>query len=429
MWLIITTITICENLKEVAFDDFENYLISKRIVPKQTAPYYLSWIKKCLSNSKKTFGDEFSSAEIDRFLHLLSREKEDWKVEQAAEAVRIYNFYAKSKVNPTIKETKEIRDQWRFAAEEMTKMLGLKQRAATTTSSYLSWLRQFYQFTKGISPLILDTTHVKNFLTYLAVERKISKSSQNQAFNAILFFFRHVLEKNLDDLRNVVRSRKSKRLPAVMTKSEVKHLISHMRGIYRLMAQIIYGGGLRLKECTELRIKDIDIERNTITIIAGKGDKDRQTLLAESVKGVLIKHIENIRPIFEMDREKDIPGVELPNALERKYPNAGKEWIWQWLFPANNLSKDPKTGLIRRWHIYPTTLQKYVKKAAVEAGITKRVTVHTLRHSFATHLLEDGYDIRTVQELLGHSNLQTTMIYTHIAKKNMLGVRSPLDTN
>jgi integron integrase len=213
-----------------------------------------------------------------------------------------------------------------------------------------------------------------------------------------------------------------------LTKSEIERLLKNLDGVYLLMAQIIYGGGLRLNECVQLRIKDIDLERGYITIIAGKGDKDRQTILPSSMKDELNKHIQTIHSIYESDRSNDVPGVELPNALERKYPNAGKEWIWQWLFPARSLSMDPKSKIFRRWHIFPSTIQKHIKKASMKAGIAKRATVHTLRHSFATHLIEDGCDIRTVQDLLGHTSLKTTMIYTHVANKNKLGVKSPLDS-
>ena len=318
-------------------------------------------------------------------------------------------------------------DQWKIAADEMSKMLRLKQRRPATEKAYLYWLRQFYRFLNGLSPLKLDSTHVKNFLTYLAVERRVSKSTQNQAFNSILFFYSHVLEKEMDGLHDVIRSRRHRYLPTVLTKNEINRLLDQLDGIYRLMAQIIYGGGLRLRECTGLRIKDVDFERNVINIHAAKGDKDRQTMLPESLGDVLKKHIESIRPLYENDREQNVPGVELPNALERKYPNAGKEWIWQWVFPANHLSKDPRSGIIRRWHIYPSTLQKHIKIAATKARIAKRVTVHSLRHSFATHLLESGSDIRTVQELLGHSSVKTTMIYTHVTQKNTIGTKSPLD--
>ena len=212
-----------------------------------------------------------------------------------------------------------------------------------------------------------------------------------------------------------------------MTKQEVFQLFDHINGTNLLMAQICYGCGLRLRECIKLRVKDIDFEQCCLTVRSGKGDKDRQTVFPESLKNDFRRHLEKVRELYEKDRTDDIDGVCLPNALERKYINAGKEWIWQWVFPSKSLSVDPRTKKIRRHHIHPNTLQKQIKKAALNAGLTKRITVHTLRHSFATHLLEKGYGIRTIQELLGHSSVQTTMIYTHVASKNKLGVKSPLD--
>ncbi len=385
-------------------------------------------MKKCLSASQKQFGDELSSAEIQTYLQKLGRKHEDWQIEQAAEAINLYQFFVKTKIKPANTEAVNSDDQWRFAANEMKNILRLKRRALATEQTYMYWLRCFYLFNRSSSPFKLDSTHVRNFLSHLAVDKKFSRSTQNQAFNALLFFFRHVLEKDIEDLNDVVRSKSRRNIPVVLTKSEVLRLFDHMDGVYRLMAKIMYGGGLRLTECLNLRIKDVGLEKGTITIFGGKGDKDRQTVLPQSLRDDLKKHIDKVRLIFENDRKNNVPGVELPFALERKYPNAGKEWIWQWLFPASSLSTDPKTGIIRRWHIYPSTLQKHLKRAAVKAGISKRVTTHTLRHSFATHLVEDGSDIRTVQELLGHSSLKTTMIYTHVAKINSLGVRSPLDS-
>ena len=386
------------------------------------------WAASCLSKNHKKDGEELTSGEINEFLKYISKKNEEWQVKQAADAIRIYNFYAKHNEKPDLIETPEVKEQWRLVADEMKKMIRLKQLRPTNEKTYLRWLRSFYLYTKGSSPLGLDSNHVKNFLTHIAVEKKVAKSTQNQAFNAILFFFKHVLEKDLDDIQDTVRSKRGRRLPVVLTREEIKSLFCHLDGLHSLVARLIYGGGLRLNEALNLRIKDIDFERNTIAVISGKGDKDRQTLLAQNVKQDLAEHIKQIRDLFESDRKNDIPGVELPNALERKYPNAGKEWPWQWLFPSIFLSKDPRNQIIRRWHIYPTTLQKHIRKAAFNANISKRITVHTLRHSFATHLIEDGYDIRTVQELLGHSSLRTTMIYTHVAMKNMLGVKSPLDS-
>lgn len=226
---------------------------------------------------------------------------------------------------------------------------------------------------------------------------------------------------------NTVRAIYKRRLPVVLTIKEVHSIFDKLSGINRLMAMLIYGCGLRLQECLSLRIKDVDIEQGILMVRAGKGDKDRSTILPELLKDDLIRHIAETRSLYDSDRKRDMNGVYLPGALEKKYPNAGKEWGWFWLFPSKSIFVDPRTYIVRRHHVHPASLQKAFKAASAKAGITKQASVHTLRHSFATHLLENGYDIRTIQELLGHRNLQTTMIYTHVAKKNVLGVRSPLD--
>lgn len=409
------------------FDEYSNFLISKHIVAESKVTYYINWVAKCLKWSSKKFGDDLTPTEVDHFLKRLSKTKEQWQVDQAALSIRIYRYFIKTRNSVAHRATVDDKQQWRYVAKEMKNMLRLKQRALATERTYLHWLRRFYGFVNGQSPFSLDSNHVKDFLTHLAVDKKVAKSTQDQAFNAILFFFRHVLDKDIDDLNAVVRSRRPKRLPVVLTKAETARLLDHLEGVYRLISGMIYGGGLRLRECVKVRIKDIDLERDLITVIGAKGNKDRNTVLAKNIKAELIDHIKRVRQQYEIDRENNLPGIWLPNALERKYPNAGKEWIWQWVFPAGNLSKDPRSKIVRRHHIYPFTLIRHIKRAATAARIPKRVTVHTLRHSFATHLLEAGYDIRTIQELLGHTNLQTTMIYTHVAAKNTIGVKSPLD--
>ncbi len=275
------------------------------------------------------------------------------------------------------------------------------------------------------SPQKLDDSHIKDFLSYLASERRVAKSTQNQAFNALLFYYRHVLEKEVGSIAQVVRARKGRRLPVVLTYEKVIQLIDALQGVYQLMAQLIYGGGLSLNECFRLRVKDIEFEKNTLMIRGAKGDKDRQTLLPESIQPALQKHLQKVRKLYEKDHKAHVAGVFLPGALSRKYPNADKEWIWYWVFPSARLSVDPRANVVRRHHMSSSNLQKAIKKAS--KGINNKVSVHTLRHSFATHLLEDGYDIRTIQQLLGHASLQTTMIYTHVAQKNRLSVISPLD--
>ena len=308
----------------------------------------------------------------------------------------------------------------------MIKRLRLKQRSYRTEKTYLGWLRDFYRFVDSTPPEKIDDHHLMDYLTYLAVERNVAKSTQHKAFNALLFFFRHVIGREPGNIRDTIRSQRKRRLPVVLTRTEISLLLEQLTGTPLLMAQIIYGGGLRLRECVSLRVKDIDFEQNILSI-RGKGDKDRRTLLAETAVKPLQVHLQNVKGIFNADRQAGVAGVYLLNALSRKHPNAGKEWIWHWVFPSRSLSVDPKTQLVRRHHIHASSLQKNIKQAAVKAQINKQVTVHTLRHSFATHLLENGTDLRTIQELMGHVSVQTTMIYTHVARKNALGVTSPLD--
>lgn len=318
--------------------------------------------------------------------------------------------------------------EWQSLEVKTRNALRLKHRSYSTEKTYLIWLHAFGDFVKKKTISRLTTEDIQNFLSWLAVERKVSSSTQNQALNAIVFFYRNALEKDIgDEELNAVRAVPRRRLPVVLTAKEIQAIFERLPEIHRLTAMLIYGCGLRLQECLTLRIKDIDLEQNIVIIRGGKGDKDIRTVLPEKVKDDLIKHISEVKEIFDNDRRQNLRGVYLPGALERKYPNAGKEWSWFWLFPSKSLSIDPRTNTVRRHHIHPASIQKAFKTAVVETGITKPASIHTLRHSFATHLLENGYDIRTIQELLGHRNLQTTMIYTHVASKNILGVRSPLD--
>ncbi|MBW2088752.1 MAG: integron integrase [Deltaproteobacteria bacterium] len=408
-------------------DRFKDYLLAKRIVPENKIPYYIAWISQFYAFCDKTPGDDVSSAEVERFLKHLTKFREEWQIKQAKEAIELYEFTRRQGSGPLGNRTMESDSQWKSVAEETVRMLRLKHRSLSTEKTYMGWLRDFYRFSNSTPPHALDESHLRDYLTHLAVDRKVAAATQTQAFNALLFVFRHVLDKEIRNLHEVIRAQRKRKLPVVLSKQEVFQLFEHLEGINLLMAQLIYGCGLRISECVRLRVKDVDFEQNVLTIRSGKGDKDRQTVLPESLKDDLREHLHGVRELYEKDREDHIAGVYLPNALDRKYPNAGKEWIWQWVFPSKSLSVDPRARKIRRHHVHHNTLQKKIKQAALQAGIHKKVTVHALRHSFATHLLEKGYDIRTIQDLLGHASVQTTMIYTHVAGKNRLGVRSPLD--
>jgi len=268
---------------------------------------------------------------------------------------------------------------------------------------------------------------INAFLTHLAVKERVTASTQTQALSAILFLYRYVIGREVGDLGHVIRARKPKRLPVVMSREEVKAVLSNLTGDKWLMASLMYGTGLRLMECLRLRVQDIDFTRKEILVRDGKGAKDRITMLPESLKGPLQDYLKRVKAIHERDLAEGWGRVLLPSALDRKYPNAPKEWRWQWVFPQENRWKNPKSGEEGRHHIDESLVQKAVREAVSRAGLTKRATCHTFRHSFATHLLEGGYDIRTVQELLGHSDVKTTMIYTHVLNRGPAGVRSPVD--
>ncbi|MBF0244513.1 MAG: integron integrase, partial [Planctomycetes bacterium] len=268
---------------------------------------------------------------------------------------------------------------------------------------------------------------IKGFLTHLAVERAVAASTQRQALNALVFFFREVLGRSLGDLSDYKPSRKAKRIPEVLTREECRSFFEELNGTALLMAQLQYGAGLRVMELIRLRVQHIDLERGIVTIREGKGGKDRVSVLPDALKGPLSAHLLRLRELFDQDRTAGVAGVWLPPPVEHKIPKAGERWEWQWLFPSREISVDPRSGLKRRHHLMENAYQKTVRAAAQKAGIAKRVTPHVLRHSFATHLLAAGHDIRTLQELLGHAHVETTMIYTHVLNKPGVAVKSPFD--
>lgn len=273
----------------------------------------------------------------------------------------------------------------------------------------------------------LGTDDCKNFLSHLALQERVSASTQNQAFNAILFLFRHVLCKDIGNMAETVHAKRGQKLPVVFSVEEIRKLLACLTGRDLLVAGLLYGSGLRLMELARLRVKDVDMDLNTLTVRSGKGDKDRTTILPATVKELLKNHLINVKKLHESDLANGHGDVHLPDALGKKYPNAGTEWAWQYVFPANNLSVDPRSGKVRRHHISDTAIQDVIKKAIRKADIPKFATVHTLRHSFATHLLMNGVNIREVQELLGHKNVETTMIYTHVLRDMSHAPKSPLD--
>jgi len=303
----------------------------------------------------------------------------------------------------------------------------IKHYSRRTEESYTHWIKRFILFNQKRHPSEMGAPEVEAFLTSLAVERNVAASTQKQALAAILFLYKEVLAMDLPWLDGITRAKQRVRVPVVLSRLEVERLLALMEGTHGLMAKLLYGTGMRLMECVRLRVKDVDFDRREVTVREGKGGKDRVTMLPLSLSAPLSQHLERVRALFEGDRAADLPGVFMPDALERKYPNAGKTWPWFWVFPSASISTDPTSGIRRRHHAHEQSLQRALKRAVSMAGISKPATTHTLRHSFATHLLEGGYDIRTVQELLGHSDVSTTMIYTHVLNKGGRGVVSPLD--
>ncbi len=307
--------------------------------------------------------------------------------------------------------------------------LALRSRhySRRTEQTYCHWVKKYIYFHNVKHPDEMGEAEINRFLTRLAVKEKVSSSTQNQALSAPLFLYRHVLGREVGDLGDVIRARKPTRLPVVMTKEEVKTVLKNLTGSKRLMAYLMYGGGLRLMECLRLRIQDIDFQTGCITVRNGKGDKDRITMLPNSIKNTLKEHFAAVKKIHCQDVKQGYGKVAMPDALVRKYPKANIEWRWQWVFPQEKLWLNEKTGERGRHHVHESIIQRAVKEAVGKAEITKRATCHTFRHSFATHLIEDGYDIRTVQELLGHKDVKTTMVYTHVLNRGPSGVRSPAD--
>lgn len=452
---------------------FPDFLRETAHVHEKRLPHFQWWVR-LYTNFAKFQKDTDGS--VSSFLSSLEPKYEDWQVAQARQALRLYSYYqARNSLKtdrPTAERTHPLTPQsaqpkgseikpsssqppsaqshvvrlqplpavhprpahpaasltWAAVEDRVIQRMRLMHLSFRTEKSYLSWLARFRSFVHEKDCAALTEQDLKDFLSFLAVERKVAGATQKLAFNALLFFYRYVLDLEIGGLSTVVRSKIGRRLPVVLSKEEIRKAFSHLEGTHLLMATIIYGSGMRLQECLSLRVKDVDFSRNCLTIRGGKGNKDRETVLSEKVGERLKRHLETVRALFDKDRMSSVAGVSLPGALDRKYQKAGEEWGWFWVFPSANLCIDPLTREVRRYHVYTTTLQKAFRKAVREAGITKQATIHTLRHSFATHLIEKGYDIRTIQELLGHSDVSTTMIYTHVATRNKLGVASPADS-
>jgi integron integrase len=327
------------------------------------------------------------------------------------------NQTIKFKPNPDLKLMDQVKEVLRY-----------HHYAYRTEQTYCAWIVRYIKFHGSKKhPSLMWKKELDSFLSYLAVEEKVSASTQKQALNALVFLYRNVLDINIEGMIEPVRAKQRKHFPVVMTKNEIKKLFMHMSGTHLLMARLMYGSGLRLMECVRLRIQDIDFENKQIYVRAGKGNKDRITVLPISLKDELQIHVNRVKELHDEDLENGFGEVYLPGALGKKYPKAAKEFGWQYVFPSKKHSKDPYTNIVRRHHVMESGLQKAVKRAVTNAEIYKKATCHTLRHSFATHMLENGVNIRVLQELMGHSDVKTTEVYTHVMQKDINLIKSPLD--
>ncbi len=311
--------------------------------------------------------------------------------------------------------------------ERVRDHLRLKHYSYRTEQAYLHWIRRYILFHNKQHPKDMSGDHVQEFLVQLSVKENVASATQNQALSALLFLYREVIQQEIDISFERFGAARPARLPTVLTIDEVKTILKLLTGVHQLIAKLLYGSGLRLSECLRLRVKDLDFDYRVIVVRDGKGFRDRITVLPDSLIPPLQEQLERVKIVHKNDIANNLPGVSLPTALDRKFPNAHKDWSWQYLFPSKNYSKDPRTRRRARHHLHASGIQKAIRTVAQDSGLNKRVTPHTLRHSFATHLLEAGYDIRTVQELLGHKDVRTTMIYTHVLNRGGIAVRSPID--
>lgn len=413
--------------------DFQKFLLERSLAPEKNVPFLAYWVSRFLSFCRRRdiSTDDYDETAVIEFLNMLREDEKilDWQPRQADDALKLYYFHYLGKAGPRLPDAIGS-DESPDALKEVTRLIRLRHYSYSTERNYLQWIQRFFSFalTGGKKLSDMTTSEFKDFLSHLAMKERVSASTQNQAFNAVLFLYRHVLGKETGDLGNTVRAKRGQKLPAVFTVEEIKELFGHMNGIYRLIAELLYGSGMRIMELARLRVKDIDFSADTIFVRSGKGDKDRSTVLPSAVKERLLEHLKGVKELHEKDLTAGYGEVQMPDAIGRKYPKAGKEWAWQYVFPSMKLSVDPRSGRVGRHHISDNPIQKAVKNALRKTGIAKHASVHTLRHSFATHLLQSGVNIREVQDLLGHKHVETTMIYTHVLRNMANAPKSPLDS-
>lgn len=424
---------------ELRLDEFAEYLLKTSLVPEKNSRFYVGWVRRFFQESKNWPADSWEVL-LQRYSDLLRDDPavEDWQVEQAERAVRVYfhNFRHDDESVHTKSALVSVAEDGAFDPMELIGAVREKLRVMhysyRTEQTYLDWIKRFLDYVQKDNPrsdgrVLVSPASIRDYLAWLALRRKVAASTQNQAFSAILFMARDILNMDPGELKAGVRAKRGRKLPVVLSPDETGRLLEHLKGTELLMVQLLYGGGLRLMELCRLRVKDVDFDNELIFVRGGKGDKDRSTLLPASAIPALKGHIKKLKKLHDQDVEAGCAEVFMPDALARKYPSAAVEFGWQWLFPSKNLSIDPRAGKVRRHHVSSSNVQKIVRNAVKKAEIHKPVSVHTLRHTFATHLLLNGVDIREIQEYLGHANVETTMIYTHVVKTMRNRASSPLD--
>lgn len=418
-------------MKPIDLQSFETFIRNRKLAPERNIPYYASWVRRFLQ-SEPPASNLKDEDQIIRFNDQLERDSliEDWQVRQAIHAVQLYlNIFLKQA--QTQEQTKEQQSSTPTDETEllqkMRTLIRLRHYSYRTEQTYLDWVKRYLHYAREQGVDFRSTDGVRSYLSYLATARNVSASTQNQAFNALLFLNREVLGLTMDSI-NAIRAKRGPKLPVVLTPDEVKHVFANTEaGTKLLMLQLTYGAGLRVSELIRLRVKDLDFDNLFVFVRAAKGDKDRATLLPRKLVEPLKEHLKKVKELHERDLTNGHGAVFLPGALERKYPAAAKEFGWQYVFPAAQLSVDPRSGAVRRHHVVDKVLQNAMRAAVSRAAIHKPASVHTLRHSFATHLLMKGVNIREVQEYLGHQSVETTMIYTHVIRDMTNTADSPLD--
>ncbi len=402
--------------------EFEAFLKDEHGFPDKAIPWMGRWVAGFLQGLASF---QHWDRRCKEYYQDLEGRVAGWQYAQAAKSIQLYYSF-RTGGGPLHAASRTL--SWTDIRESARREMRRQGKALQTEKTYMYWIERFSRCAGPDSPSDCSTQHVKDFLTWLAVEKRVAVATQNQAFNALLFLYRYVLGISIRELTAIPRSRAGKRLPVVLPVEQISSILGRLRPPYKLMAMLMYGSGIRLNECLSLRHKDIDLENRVLTVRQGKGDKDRYTVIPGESVPMLRNQIDASRKLYEQDRYAGRPGVALPSALAHKYPDAATDLSWFWVFPAPRESVDPRSRIVRRHHIHSASLQKAFKRACRDAGVGAEVHLHALRHSFATHLIESGYDIRTIQELMGHSDVSTTMIYTHVSKRNRLGVVSPGDS-